>query len=189
VILNIIAPPCGIYNFSGATMKKVLFSSLIALTAATNVYAQDQLDNEGFYVGGGLVSLNIPDVSEPKNYFLQAGYAFGNGFSAEAAYSDSYSDGTETAFDVDVDTSASTKAIYAAYRSTGPFYWKAKLGYLDAEFTASASGFSVSASESDTSYGVGAGYAFGAGSVELEYTTTGDKVDWDLITLGYKHQF
>lgn len=180
-------------------MKKLIAMGVLGFAIAATAHAEDSANNNsGFYLGGGFASLSSDAPSDPDNYFIQAGYGFGNGWAAEVSYTDSYSDADLGTFefegiDINMKLSASALAAYAVYRSSGDLYFKGKLGYIDAEMevTGSAMGESASesASETDFAYGVGGGYSFGAHAFELEYTTTGDDVNWDIITLGYKYQF
>lgn len=57
-----------------------------------------------------------------------------------------------------------TSAIYLAFRTAGPIYFKAKGGYLQA-------GGDID-SESGASYGAGIGFGIGIAQLELEYTQT-----------------
>jgi outer membrane immunogenic protein len=180
-------------------MKKLITSGILGLAISATAQAEDTTGNSsGFYLGGGVASLSTDAPSDPDNYFFQAGYSFGGGWAAEFLYTDSYSDadlGTFEVEDIDVNAklSASAMGLYAVYRSAGDLYFKGKLGYIDAEMTITASAMgesaSESASETDFSYGIGGGYAFGAHALELEYTTTGDDINWDIISFGYKYQF
>jgi len=73
----------------------------------------------------------------------------------------------------------STKAIYAAFRSAGPLYLKAKAGYLQADFDGTT--------ESGSSYGIGLGFGIGIMQMELELTKTA--LDPDILFASVGVQF
>jgi outer membrane immunogenic protein len=180
-------------------MKKLITAGILGLAISAIAQAEDTTGNSsGFYLGGGIASIGTDAPSDPDNYFFQAGYSFSGGWAAELLYTDSYNDADLGTFefdgiDIDMTLSASAIAAYAVYRSSGDLYFKGKLGYIDAEMELSGSAMGESASETesetDYSYGIGGGYSFGAHALELEYTTTGDDINWDIITFGYKYQF
>ncbi len=197
-------------------LKKVLPTAMALVLASGVCAAQTEQSKKGFFLGGGINTIDTDsDIPEPDNYFIQAGYGFSENWSVELQYSDSYKDASvseefEMYFEevddfVDVkaktDISVQTTAAFLAYRSTGPFYFKAKAGFMDAEITfdttatvsyegesASESG-SESASESGWAAGAGVGYSFGSSAIELEYLTTDDKIEIDSIALSYNYWF
>ena len=58
-----------------------------------------------------------------------------------------------------------THAIYGAFRTAGPFYFKAKAGYLTIDDNNGIT-------ESGASYGIGLGFGIGIAQLELELTNT-----------------
>jgi len=69
-----------------------------------------------------------------------------------------------------------TRAVYAAFRSAGPFYLKAKAGFLHLDNEGST--------DSGASYGVGLGFGIGIAQLELELTRTAVDPEITFISLG-----
>ena len=71
-----------------------------------------------------------------------------------------------------------TQAIYLAFRSAGPVYFKAKGGFLQADLDGNK--------ESGSSYGIGLGVGFGLAQIELEVTKTAIDPDILYASLGFQ---
>ena len=71
---------------------------------------------------------------------------------------------------------ADTKALYAAFRSAGPFYLKAKAGFLQIDNEGNT--------DSGASYGVGLGFGVGVAQLELELTRTAVDPEITFLSLG-----
>lgn len=100
----------------------------------------------------------------------------------------------------------SSMALFAAYRTSGPVYFKGRLGYmqvsLEQDFyipdAGSPTGFTLDATaeddESGFAYGLGGGMMFGNYRLELDYTvvkleTAGFKYDPSAITVSLLYNF
>jgi hypothetical protein len=184
-------------------MKKLMVVASISMLASAFAQAQTEQEQTGFYVGAGVTQVKLSDgAPEPDNYQLNIGYNFNSNWAAEFQYTDSYSEGDYSYMDeddlIEGDLSLSSTAIYGVYRSSGPLYFKAKAGFMDAEASvneritfeggATMSG-SGSGSESGWAAGIGAGYRFGPASVELEYTTTDSDLDIDFTAISFNYAF
>lgn len=77
-----------------------------------------------------------------------------------------------------------TIALYGALRTAGPFYFKAKAGYLSEDVSISVPGIKASGTDSGFSYGIGAGWRLTGGSrLEVEYTLI--ESDVNFLSLGF----
>jgi outer membrane immunogenic protein len=183
-------------------MKKLMVAASISMLASTFAQAQTEQEQSGLYVGAGLTQVKFgDDTPEPDNYLLNIGYNFNSNWAAEFQYTDSYSDADFSYVDEEIavsgDMSLSTTAIYGVYRSSGPLYFKAKAGFMDAEakfnasFTEGENTISGSNSESESGWaaGVGAGYRFGAANIELDYIVTDSKIDIDFAAISFNYAF
>jgi hypothetical protein len=88
-----------------------------------------------------------------------------------------------------ISSSLNTLGAYAAYRSSGNLYLKAKVGYMKETYNDSSS-FRISHSKNSTSDsglagGIGAGYKFEQSRVELEYTAKSGPMDLRYLSMGY----
>lgn len=71
---------------------------------------------------------------------------------------------------------ANTHALYGAFRSAGPFYFKAKGGVLTVD--------NDGRTESGASYGIGLGFGIGIAQLELELTRTEIDPEITFVSLG-----
>lgn len=69
-----------------------------------------------------------------------------------------------------------TQAMYVAFRSAGPFYFKAKGGFLTLDNDGNT--------DSGSSYGIGLGFGVGLAQLELELTRTAIDPEITFVSLG-----
>lgn len=155
-------------------MKTLLLVGLLGLVTAAPASAGD------LYFGAKTGSM-IVDASnvktDPTNVGVLVGYELGvvlGDLALEGELTTSTSDGeikpSGAKFDVD------TIAAYLAFRTAGPFYLKAKGGFMQTDIDG----------ESDTgaSYGIGVGFGIGIAQLELEYTQTSVDPDLAFVSVG-----
>jgi hypothetical protein len=146
----------------GRIKSKVLVAALLLL-ATSSAWAGDWI----FGAKTGPVMFDVSGISDATNTGVMVGYEQGvvlGDLALEGEYTTTTGSGELNNKDVDVNT----KAIYLALRTAGPFYFKAKGGYLKVDGDIGAS----SISDSGASYGVGFGLGLGIVQFELEYTQT-----------------
>jgi outer membrane immunogenic protein len=141
-------------------MKTMILVGLLGLVAAAPVSAG------GLFFGaktGPMIVDNSSVKSDPTNVGVLVGYELGvvlGDLSVEGELTTSTSDGevkgSGAKFDVD------TMAAYLAFRTAGPFYLKAKGGFMQVDVDGD--------SDSGASYGIGVGFGIGIAQLELEYT-------------------
>ena len=71
---------------------------------------------------------------------------------------------------------ANTHALYGAFRSAGPFYFKAKGGFLTLD--------NDGRTDSGASYGIGLGFGIGIAQLELELTRTAIDPEITFVSVG-----
>ena len=139
-----------------------------------------------FGAKSGLMMIDQSGIDDPTNTGLMVGYqqsiVLGD-LAVEAEFTTTTSDGkiSSTGDKLSVDT----KAIYAALRTAGPFYFKVKGGYLQADFNRKFG--TASKSQSGASYGAGVG--FGIGILQLELEATRSSLDKNLTYVNLGIQF
>lgn len=155
-------------------MKSMALAAVLSMVAAS-ASAGDLF----FGVKTGPMMVDDSAVkTDPTNVGVLVGYELGlvlGDLAVEGEFTTSTSDGEVkggSKFDVD------TAAAYLAFRTAGPFYFKAKGGYMNVEGDSSDSG---------ASYGVGLGFGIGIAQLEVEYTQT--KVDPDVAFVSVGVQF
>jgi len=140
----------------------------------------------GWYFGAkaGRVHVNDSIVkTDPTNVGVVVGYDQGlvvGDVGLEAEFTKTTSQGeckpgacTSKNFDAD------TRALYVAFRSAGPMYFKARGGYLTVDNNGNT--------DSGASYGIGFGMGFGLMQLEFEVTKT--QVDPDITFFSAGVQF
>ncbi len=147
-------------------MSKTVVIAVAALLVLGS-FANDA--SAGLYAGGkaGIMMVDVGSGDDPINAGVVIGYAMDaaewGALAVEGEYTMSVVDGKEAGMSYDL----STLAVYAAYRSAGSFYGKAKIGFL--KETIGMGG--ASGDDSGLSYGAGLGLRVGDSlSAEFEYT-------------------
>ncbi len=151
------------------------------LLAAPVVFAAD-----GLYLGvtGGVMSTDRAAFDDAVSAGVLVGYEFLNvavgDIAAEAVYTTTLHEadiaGVSGGWEMD------TLAAYAAFRTAGPVYLKARAGIVDADVETRAD------TESSTRFsaGLGIGLSVGIAQFELEYTTLTDDVDFIGLAVNFK---
>ncbi len=151
--------------------------SLLLFSLAMVLYGS-QLWASGLYYGAKTGTMVVDGSSkDPKNASLVVGYDLGlvvADVGLEGELSRTINDGEfgNSKFQLD------TNAVYVAVRTAGPFYFKARGGYIDTNYSISG----IGGGDSGTSYGVGLGLGLGLLQIELEYTLIDDHSKY--LTLG-----
>lgn len=150
------------------------------LAAALLVLATSSASAGGLFFGAKTGSMMVDHSAvktDPTNIGVVVGYELGlvlGDLAIEGELTKSASDGEDKGggkFSVD------TSAAYLAFRTAGPFYFKAKAGYLNSDIDGET--------DSGTSYGVGIGFGIGIAQLELEYTQAKvDPADLAFVSVG-----
>ncbi|MCK4586327.1 MAG: hypothetical protein KAU29_03245 [Gammaproteobacteria bacterium] len=156
-------------------IKLYILLALVSLVIATPATAGEWI----FGAKTGTVVVNDSNVkTHPTNIGVMVGYEQGfviGDLAIEAEVTKTTSKGEIEAgggkFEVD------TKALYLAFRTAGPFYFKAKGGYLESDIDGQT--------DSGAAYGVGLGFGLGIVQFELEVTKAAvDPADLTFVSLG-----
>lgn len=198
----------------GVVMKMGKSVGVLLLLGSASM-ANAEVHTKGAYLGLGFgfvdvggIEADITEVSGNQGN-LVLGYSFGQ-FSIEFEHARGEADGGEinerrsllggwiSTDTVDVKSKASLYGLYGVYRTSGKFYFKARLGISHNDIDTSiekasrtlssnsASSFSVGDSSFELSFGAGAGYRFKAISIELEYIKVGSDISYaNLLSLKY----
>jgi len=154
-------------------MKVIFLLGFLGMFASGQALAGD------LYFGvktGPMIMDSSAVKTDPTNVGVLIGYELGvvlGDLALEGELTTSTSDGEfrgGSKFDLD------TVAAYLAFRSAGPFYFKAKGGFLQVDRNAS--------SDTGASYGIGVGLGIGIAQVELEYTQTAVDPDLAFVSIG-----
>jgi len=120
----------------------------------------------GAKTGPMLVDVTGSGASDPVNTGVVIGYDIGvvvADLALEGELTTTTGDGKFSGDKVSLDT----QALYLAFRTGGPIYFKAKGGFVNTELTNVNGKFS----DSGVSYGIGLGFGIGIAQLELEFTT------------------
>lgn len=160
-------------------MHRLMFGTLLTVGMAGAAFAQ------GPYIGGKVMWVDPDDTAgfsfdSATNAGIVLGYEFvpDYGLGVEAEFTTTVSDGEFSYLNVSGDWDTDTQAIYLVARpGTDTAYFKAKVGYMNSDVSASALGVSVDGDDSDFSWGLGGGYNFTQNiSAEVEWTEIQDDV-------------
>ncbi len=143
---------------------------------------------DGWIFGVNTGTMHVTDpiddpttTSNPRNIGFMAGYEIGIGlgdlaFEGEitrtATSGDTFYQGSY------VDLEVETEALYVAFRSAGPIYFKGRLGTLQETLIFDSDSYTASV----TSFGIGAGFSLGL--VQLEIDLTQIEADITYLSLG-----
>ncbi|MBL1276146.1 MAG: outer membrane beta-barrel protein [Ectothiorhodospiraceae bacterium] len=155
--------------------KGVVLVGLLSLVAVSPVSA-----DWFFGVKTGPMLIDANGISDTTNTGVVVGYDIGlvvADVAVEGEFTTTTSDGKFIGNKVEVDT----QALYMAFRTGGPFYFKAKAGLVNEEITIGG----ISETDSGVSYGVGLGFGIGIAQLELELTT----IEQDIAFLSVGVQF
>jgi outer membrane immunogenic protein len=166
-------------------------SSVIGTLAICVSVGASAAPSNPFYIGGkwALLDSDVAGLDDSSNLALVVGYDFmstpNGAFGVEGEISTSISEGD---IDGGGEWEADTWALYGTYRTEGPFYAKARLGYLHEDIKVSGAGVAASGDDSGVAYGLGVGWEFKRGSsLELEYTAGSE--DINMTSLAYIVRF
>ncbi|NOX75905.1 MAG: outer membrane beta-barrel protein [Gammaproteobacteria bacterium] len=137
-----------------------------------------------FGVKTGPMVIDSNGYSDTTNTGVVVGYEIGAvvaDLALEAEFTTSTSDGKSESQNVSQNVSLDTQALYLAFRTAGPFYFKAKAGYVNEDLKVG----NTSYSDTGLSYGVGLGLGLGLAQLELELTT----IDTDIVFISVGAQF
>jgi len=142
-------------------MKTFILVGLLGLFAAAPASAD-------WFFGAktGPMLIDVGGFSDTTNTGVVVGYEIGAvvaDLALEGEITTTTSDGKFAGSKVEVDT----QALYLAFRTAGPIYFKAKGGFVNEEVTV----LGVKTSDSGVSYGIGLGFGIGIAQLELEFTT------------------
>ena len=128
----------------------------------------------------GPMLIDVGGFSDTTNTGVVVGYEIGvvvADLALEGELTRTTSDGKFAGNKVEVDT----QALYLAFRTGGPIYFKAKGGLVNEEVTVG----STSETDSGVSYGIGLGFGIGIAQLELELTA----IESDIAFLSVGVQF
>ncbi len=147
-------------------IKKLILVILLGLFVVTPVSA------EWFFgAKAGPMLIDVGGVSDTTNVGVMVGYGLGVGvgdLALEGEITTTVDKGDFLGFDVEVDT----QALYLAFRTAGPIYFKVKGGFVNEKVTIG----SISETDTGVSYGIGLGFGIGIAQLELEVTTIEEDV-------------
>lgn len=169
--------------------KFIIFAGIFAFLATASAQAQTP-----WYLGvkAGLMNADVSGFDDATNIGLLLGYNFFDdnrgAFAIEGEFTTTIDKGDVRIGSATGDWEVDTWAIYAAFRTAGPAYVKAKAGYLDEDVSVGVAGTGVSGSDSGFSFGAGFGFRMGQKtSLEFEYTVIEEDIDF--ISLGLNTHF
>jgi outer membrane immunogenic protein len=142
-------------------MKTLILVGLLGMVAAAPVSAD-------WFFGaktGPMLIDTAGSISDPVNTGVVIGYDIGAvvaDLALEAEFTTTTGDGKFSGSAVTLDT----QALYLAFRTAGPIYFKAKGGFVNEDLSIG----NVSATDSGVSYGIGLGFGIGIAQLELELT-------------------
>jgi hypothetical protein len=150
-------------------MHKWIAVGLVTLTVS--VFNNAALAEFYFGAKTGPMIIDKSGVDDPTNLGLMLGYELPvplliGALGVEGEVTRTVEDGSFLQRDVELDTAAA----YAAFRTAGPVYFKARLGYADLDEEG------ISDIDGGTSAGVGVGLGLGLVQFELEFTVLEDDV-------------
>jgi hypothetical protein len=154
-------------------IKAIFLVGLLGMVAAAPAMAGDLF----FGAKTGPMIVDSSSVkSDATNVGVLVGYELGlvvGDLAVEGEFTTTTSDGEFKGggnFDFD------TVAAYLAFRTAGPFYFKAKGGVLQVDGNGGT--------DSGASYGVGVGFGIGVAQLELEYTQTSVDPNLAFVSVG-----
>lgn len=131
-------------------MEKLVLAAVLGSLVSGSVLAQNE-SRAGWFVGVGLTQVQAEEsLLEPKNYLLEAGYNFNNGFAIEYQFTGTYSEKSfdddfvlyvgdpvdgNVSYDGEAEISLKTSALFGSYTFGNKFYGKVKAGFMKAEYT------------------------------------------------------
>lgn len=156
-------------------MKTIFLVGFLGLVAAAPASAD-------WFFGAktGPMLMDVSGFSDATNTGVVVGYDIGAvvaDLALEGEVTTTTGDGKFSNAKVSLDT----QALYLAFRTGGPIYFKAKGGFVNEDLTIG----NVSTSDSGVSYGVGLGFGIGIAQLEVELTT----IDKDIAFLSVGVQF
>ena len=149
-------------------------SWVVSATLASCLLLPAAASADGLFFGAKTGPMLLKDAvtstsnidSHPTNVGVLVGYDMGlvvGDIGVEGEYTTTVNKGKDI---LGNDVSADTKAVYASFRTAGPFYFKVKGGYIDREVKVG----STTTKKTGSSYGAGLGFGIGIAQLELELT-------------------
>ena len=129
---------------------------------------------EGSYAGLKYGSLSSEDA-DMGNLELSIGRSVAEFVSIEGQYSMNIK---EDDIGGGVNLSADYIGVFAAFKSKGDTYGKARVGVAKIDFELEYKGAKISDDDTGLSYGIGVGFVAGNGAIEIEYTKLPDPVTY-----------
>lgn len=168
------------------TLRCALFTLLTTFVVAAPVVAEESPLYAGLRVGS--LSADLPGLEDTAAIALTFGYDVrtdpNGALAVEAEISRTITDGDISGGG---GWDARTAGAYAAYRTAGAVYVKAKAGYLDQSINQSG-GSTLNADDAGFTYGAGGGWRINSkAGLELEYTSMSD--DLRFLSLAYVTHF
>jgi outer membrane immunogenic protein len=168
------------------TLRCVLFTLLTTCVTVAPVAAEESPLYAGLRVGS--LSTDFPGFEDTAAIGLMFGYDLHtdpNGtLAVEAEITRTITDGDVSGGD---GWDARGVGAYAAYRTAGDVYVKAKAGYLDQSIN-QGGGRTLNADDAGFAYGAGGGWRINSkAGLELEYTSMSD--DLSFLSLAYVTHF
>lgn len=142
-------------------IKLYILLALLSLVMVAPASAGDVI----FGANTGTMNIDDPDVTDPRNVGFMVGYEVGVGLgdvALEGEITRTVSNGDLNGADVKVET----EAVYVAFRSAGPFYFKGRIGTLQEKVKIG----STSGTDSGSSVSIGFGFSLGLVQAELDFT-------------------
>jgi len=152
---------------------------LYILLALSSLLMASPAVADGWIFGAntGTMQVDVAGVSNPTNIGFMAGYEIGVGvgdIAFEGEITRTLSAGSYLGVDVEVET----EALYVAFRTAGPVYFKGRVGTLQEEVRIGP----VSGSETGTSIGLGVGFSLALVQLELDITQIEEDITY--LSLG-----
>ena len=140
---------------------------LYILLALSSLLMASPAVADGWIFGAntGTMQVDVAGVGNPTNIGFMAGYEIGVGvgdIAFEGEVTRTLSAGSSSGGDVEIDT----EALYVAFRTAGPVYFKGRMGTLQEEVRIGSGSFT----DSGTSIGLGVGFSLALIQLELDIT-------------------
>jgi Outer membrane protein beta-barrel domain len=170
-------------------IKSILFALCLGMSLAAPAMAA----GNPLYLGvkGGKMMVDLSEYEDVSTAGLVVGYKLFDNQAGSVAVEGEYtnsSTGDITVLGVTGQWDIDTWALYAAYRTPGNLYAKAKAGVLHEKINVNIVGAGISGSDSGLSLGVGGGLRLGRNAaLELEYTIV--EQDVNFASLGVNLNF
>ena len=155
-------------------IKLYILLSLLSLVMASSVSAGEWIFGAKT---GRMVVVDSGVKTHPSTIGFMLGYELGVGLGDLAVEGELTKTASKGEFNGGGKFEVDTKAVYLAFRSAGPVYFKAKGGFAQTDIDGQT--------DNGTAYGLGLGFGLGIVQLELEVTKTAvDPADLAFVSLG-----